>query len=136
VTNALQVGGKGERAKPAYIAGQGKPVADIVADGVREALEKVGYKVETSTAPNLPVLEGDLSEFWLTDSWTAICKITLKLRLNKGGSGPPVWEKELKCQDTDWAIIPNAMTGAMDTLLKTAMEEFSSQPFADAVGGK
>jgi hypothetical protein len=135
VTNAMQVGGKGAKGKPAYIAGQGRPVADIVTDGVREALEKVGYKVESSPSPNLPVLEGDMSEFWLTDSWTAVCNITVKLRLRKG-DGPVLWEKALRSQDKEGFIIPNAMTGAMDTLLKSAMEEFSSQPFSDAVAGK
>jgi len=132
VTNALQVGGKGAKAKPTYIAKQGRPVADIVTDGVREALEKVGYKVESSPSPSLPMLEGDMSEFWLTDSWTAVCNITVKLRLHKE-DGPVLWEKTLKSEDKETWIIPNAMTGAMDTLLKTAMEEFSSQAFADAV---
>jgi hypothetical protein len=135
VTNALQVGGKGAKAKPAYIAAQGRPVADLVTDGVREALQTVGYKVEASPSPDLPVLEGDLSKFWLTDSWTAICDIVLKLRLRKG-DGAVLWEKELISQDKETWIIPSAMTGAMDKLLKDAMEGFASQPFADAVAGK
>jgi len=47
-----------------------------------------------------------------------------------------MWEKTLKSEYQETWIIPNAMTGAMDRLLKAAMEEFSSEPFANAVSGK
>ena len=136
VTNAIQIGGKWAKAKPAYLAKQQRPVADIVTDGFREALEKVGYKIQPSPSPGTAVLEGDMSEFWLTDDWGgAICKIGVHLRLRQGGSGQVLWEKGLRSEEDDWAIIPNAMTAAMNTLLKSAMTEFSSQAFADAVAG-
>ena len=134
VTNAMQIGGKWKKAKPAYIAGQQRPIADILTDAFREALEKVGYRVQSSPSPNLPALEGEMSEFWLTDDWGgAICKIGVQLRLRQGGSSQALWEKGLKSEEDDWVIIPNAMTAAMNTLLKSAMTEFSSQTFADAV---
>ena len=136
VTNAMQIGGKWAKAKPAYLAKQQRPVADIVTDGFREALEKVGYKIQPSAGPRTPTLEGDISEFWLTDNWGgAICRIAVLLRLRQGGSGQVVWEKGLKCEEDDLAIIPNAMTAAMNTLLNSAMTEFSSQAFADAMAG-
>lgn len=136
VTNATQIGGKWAKAKPAYLAKQQRPVADIVTESFREALEKVGYKIQPAPGPGTAVLEGDLSEFWLTDDWGgAICKIGVQLRLSQGGSGQVLWEKGLKSQEDDWAIIPNAMTAAMNTLLKSALTEFSSQAFADAVAG-
>ena len=136
VTNAMQIGGKWAKAKPAYLAKQQRPVADIVTDGFREALEKVGYKIQPSAGLKTPTLEGDISEFWLTDNWGgAICRIAVLLRLRQGGSGQVVWEKGLKCEEDDLAIIPNAMTAAMNTLLNSAMTEFSSQAFADAMAG-
>ena len=134
VTNAMQIGGKWDKATPVYLAKQQQPVAGIVTDGFREALEKVGYKVQSAPAANVAVLEGDMSEFWLTDNWKgAICKIAVQLRLRRGEGGQVLWEKGIKSEEDDWAIIPNAMTAAMNTLLKTAMAEFSSQAFADGV---
>jgi len=136
VTNATQIGGKWQKAKPVYLAKQNCPVAGIVQDGFRESLEKVGYRIETSPTATTPVLEGELSEFWLTDDWGgAICKITVMARLRQGGQGTPLWEHRFHSEEDDWVIIPNAMTAAMNTLLKLAIEEFSKAQFAEAVAG-
>ena len=88
ITNAMQIGGKWEKAKPAYLAKEKRPVADIVTDGFREALQKVGYTVDSAPAPTVAVLEGDMSQFWLTDNWGgAVCKIAVQLRLRQGDNG-------------------------------------------------
>lgn len=137
VTNALQIGGKWAKAKPAYVAKQDRPVAEIVTDGIREALEKVSYSIQSSPDPATPVLEGELFEFWLTDNWSgAFCKIGIELRLRQGEGGTVLWEKRLRAEEDDLVIIPNAMQAAMTSLLQSAVEAFSSDAFAEAVAGR
>jgi len=137
VTNAMQIGGKWAKAKPAYMAKQDRPVADIVTDGIREALEKVNYKLRSTTDVTTPVLEGELFEFWLTDNWGgAFCKIGVLLRLRQGEGGIVLWEKRLRAEEDDMVIIPNAMQAAMTSLLQSAVEAFSSESFAGAVAGR
>jgi len=137
VTNAMQIGGKWAKAKPAYVAKQDRPVADIVTDGIREALEKVNYKIQSTPDATTPVLEGEMFEFWLTDNWSgAFCKIGVVLRLRQGEGGTVLWEKRLRAEEDDMVIIPNAMQAAMNSLLRSAVEEFSSGAFAEAVAGR
>jgi hypothetical protein len=137
VTNAMQIGGKWKKAKPAYVAKQKQPVAQIVQDGFREALEKVGYRVETQNPGGLPTLEGEMFEFWLTDDWGgAICRIGVQTRLKSADGSAVLWEARLNSEEDDWAIIPNAMQAAMNTLLKRAMDEFATSVFSNAVVGK
>lgn len=136
VTNAMQIGGKWDKAKPVYLAKQQRPVADIVTDSFKEALEKVGYTVQSQPSPDEPVLEGDLSEFWLKDNWGgAFCTIAVSLQLRRGENGQVLWQKQLHSYEDDLVIIPNAMQAAMNSILASAMTEFSSQSFADAVAG-
>jgi hypothetical protein len=136
LTNAMQIGGKGSKAKPVYMAGQKRPVADILTDGFREALVLAGYKAQPAPGAAAPVLEGEISEFWLTDKWKAVCKIGVLLRLRPSEGGQVLWEKRLQSEEDDLMIIPSAMTAAVTTLLNKAVEEFISQAFADAVAGR
>jgi hypothetical protein len=130
----MQIGGKWKKAQPVYLAKQNRPVAGIVQEGFQEALEKVGYRIEPNPSATTPVLEGELSEFWLTDDWGgAICKITVQASLRQGGGGATLWQHQFHSEEDDLMIIPNAMTAAMNTLLKQAMEEFSKTGFAEAL---
>lgn len=137
VTNALQIGGKWTKADPIYLAGQGRPVADIVSDGLQEALTQAGYKHLTRPESGTQMVEGELLDFWLTDNWGgAVCRIAVKLRVRRGMGGEILWEKTIRAEEDDLVIIPNAMQAAMTTLLQRAVEEFASTDFAGAVAGR
>lgn len=135
-TNDIQIGGMGDKAKPAYIASQGRPVAEILTGYFREALEASGYQVRTEAAPGLRILEGQIDEFWLRASaWKAVCKTRVLVRVKDKPDGPSLWEKSLTSEEDDLVIIPNAMRAAVDSLLKEAIAAFASPEFAQVVRG-
>lgn len=137
VTNLLQIGGKWEKSDPVYLAAQGRPVAEIVSEGLQEALGLAGYRHLTAPGPGTPVLEGELLDFWLTDNWGgAFCRIAVKIRVRREAGGEVLWEKTIRGEEDDLIIIPNAMQAAMTTLLQRAVEEFATPAFAGAVGGQ
>jgi hypothetical protein len=138
VTNATIIGGAGEVAtpKPRFVTAQGKPLSEILTDDFREALEVCGYQVRTAPAPDLRILQGEISEFWLTTGWKAVCKTRVALQLKDSDTGPSVWEKTLASEEDDLMIVPNAMSAALDTLLKEAVQAFSAPDFAEALRRK
>ncbi len=136
-TNALQLGGMGDNLKPKYIAGQGRPVADILTDYFREALQNCGYQVRNEPTPGLRILEGQVDQFWLhATPWKAVCDTKVVLRVKERADGPPLWERTLTSQEDDLMIIPNAMRAAVDSLLKQATSTFASPEFAQIVRGQ
>ncbi len=136
VTNAMIIGGKWDKGSPIYLAKQNRPVAALMQEYVAEALQKVGYRIEPNPAATTPTLEGELTEFWLKDDWGgAVCTITLVTRLRKGPEGAVLWEYAFHSKEDDWVIIPNAMVAAINTLLKSTMDQFSQVQFSDAVNG-
>ena len=139
VTNPMIIGGFGKREKPSptFLAEQKRPVADILTDFFREALEVSGYQVRTSPTDNVPVLEGEISEFWLhAGTWKAFCTTRVMLKLRDSPEGPPAWERSLTSEEDDLMIIPNAMQAAVTTLLEEAVRAFTTPDFAGAVNRK
>jgi hypothetical protein len=136
LTNQMIIGGAGDREKPSqtFIAKQQRPVADILTDYFREALEVSGYQVRTGAAGDLPVLEAEVREFWLSaGTWKALCTTRVLLTLRARPEGPTIWERFLTSEEDDLMIIPNAMQAAVSTLLDEAVQAFTSPEFTAAV---
>ena len=136
VTNQMVIGGAGKREKPSptFIAKQLRPVADILTDYFREALKVSGYQTRTGDAGNLPVLDGEIREFWLSaGAWKSVCTTQVLLKLKRDSEGPVLWERTIASEEDDLMIIPNAMQAAVTTLLQNAVQAFSSPEFGSAV---
>lgn len=112
----------------------------------RDALRNVGYHLVDPPAagtgdasPDVPVLDGDIEEFWM-DTWFALWHtVVVRVRLGGPGGGPPSWEHTFEAHDCRplWLGAPGEYSAcigaALDAALAEAVREFAGEAFADAV---
>lgn len=116
-------------------------VSGLMTEAVADALRASGYKTiiegQGTTPGNLPVMEGDVYEFWMdlfTTTWHNV-GVELKLR---NPSGKLAWEKKINGTETNvlWLGISEEFTKVMrqsiDEAKQEAVKEFSSASFSAA----
>ncbi|TDU81807.1 hypothetical protein EI77_01117 [Prosthecobacter fusiformis] len=116
-------------------------VSGLMTDAVADALRASGYQTIVEgkgTAPgNIPVLEGDVYEFWMdlfTTTWHNV-GVDLKLR---SPSGALAWQKKINGTETNvlWLGLNEEFTKVMrqsiDEAKQEAVKEFSSGTFSSA----
>jgi hypothetical protein len=125
-----------------YIALDTGKVDSILTDFIGEALKECGYKViynyksnVESDIKSLPVLNGNIKEFWINSFAVANAKISIELQL-LNHNGLDVWGEEINAEKVDYLFmrtnseIETVLYGAINYALDSAIAKFSSEEFS------
>ena len=116
-------------------------VSGLMTEAVADALRASGYKTiiegQGTTPGNLPVMEGDVYEFWMDLYTTTWHNVGVELKL-LSPSGKLTWKKKINGTETNvlWLGISEEFTKVMrqsiDEAKQEAVKEFSSASFSAA----
>lgn len=116
-------------------------VSGFMTEAVADALRASGYQTivegQGTASASMPVLEGDVYEFWMDLFTTTWHNVGVELTLRKP-SGAVAWQKKVNGTETNvlWLGINEEFTKVMrqsvDEAKQEAVKEFSSEAFSAA----